>query len=227
MEHLALLLERHGYLLLFAVGFLEYAGAPIASVPVLVVAGALAAMGGVPLPGIVLAAALGGLTSDLIWYGAARVRGQRLVDAVCGLSTNPMACVTVIERRIRSVGPLYLLPSKFIPGAGNLAAAASGFAGIALRQFLVFDGVALLLWAAVYGGAGWLFSAQVEGVVKWISDFTLLFVGVAAGLIAGAGVWRIYKVRMHRPHHEAARAASSSAIYGDSRVTAQPSSPNV
>ncbi len=116
MEPLALMLECYGYLLLFVVGFLEYAGAPIASIAVLVVAGALAAMGGIPLPGIVLAAALGGLTSDLIWYAAARTRGQRLVDVVCGLATNPMACVTVIERRIRAVGPLYLLPSKFIPG---------------------------------------------------------------------------------------------------------------
>jgi membrane protein DedA with SNARE-associated domain len=124
------MLECYGYLLLFVVGFLEYAGAPIASIPVLVVAGALAAMGGIPLPGIVLAAALGGLTSDLIWYAAARTRGQRLVDVVCGLATNPMACVTVIERRIRAVGPLYLLPSKFIPGGGQ-----SGGCRFGLRRY--------------------------------------------------------------------------------------------
>ena len=55
MEQLAFLLDQYGYALLFAVGFLEYVGAPIASVPVLLVAGALSAMGGPPLPGIVLA----------------------------------------------------------------------------------------------------------------------------------------------------------------------------
>lgn len=226
MEQLAVLLERYGYVLIFAVGFLEYIGAPIASLPILVVAGALASMGSLPLPGIVVAAALGGLAGDLIWYTAARVRGRGLVDAVCGLATNPMACVMGVEKRLTSIGPLYLLPSKFLPGAGNLAAAASGYAGIGLRKFVALDGMALLLWASVYSSAGWIFSAQVEGVIEWASGFTLLILFGAVGLIASAGVWRVLKVRMHRPHHEAARAAEAEA-YGASRATVQPSSPSV
>jgi membrane protein DedA with SNARE-associated domain len=227
MEQLAVLLERYGYGLVFAVGFLEYIGAPIASVPILVVAGALASMGILPLPGIIVAAALGGLASDLIWYTTARVRGRGLVDAVCGLATNPMACVTVVEKRLCSIGPVYLLPSKFLPGAGNLAAAASGYAGIELRKFVALDGMALLLWASAYSSAGWIFSAQVEQVIYWASGFTLLILGGAAGLITSAGVWRVLKVRMHRPHHEAARAAEAEEAYGASRATVQPSSPSV
>jgi membrane protein DedA with SNARE-associated domain len=226
MEHLAVLLERYGYALLFAVGFLEFIGAPIASVPVLVVAGALASIGSLPLPGIIVAAASGGLASDLIWYGAARVRGRGLVDVVCGLATNPMACVMGVEKRLRSIGPLYLLPSKFLPGAGNLAAAASGYAGIGLGKFIALDGMALLLWASAYSIAGWIFAAQVEQMIDWASGFTLLILMGAAGLITSAAVWRFLKVRMHRPHHEAARAAEAEA-YGESRATVQPSSSSV
>jgi membrane protein DedA with SNARE-associated domain len=227
MDQLAVLLERYGYLLIFAVGFLEYSGAPIASVPILVVAGALASMGGLPLPGMVFAAALGGLTSDLIWYTTARHRGEKLVDAVCGLSTNPTACVIGVERRLCSIGPIYLLPSKFLPGAGNLAAAASGYAGIPLRAFVLFDGLALLIWASVYSGAGWIFSAQVERAIEWASSFALLVLLIAVGLITSAGVWRYFKVRMHRPMHEAERAAKPESDYGESRVTVQPSSSRV
>jgi membrane protein DedA with SNARE-associated domain len=227
MEQLAVLLERYGYALIFAVGFLEYIGAPIASVPILVVAGALASMGSLPLPGIIVAAALGGLTSDLIWYSMARARGRGLVDAVCGLATNPMACVLGVEKRLRSIGPIYLLPSKFLPGAANLAAVASGYAGIEMRKFVALDAVALFLWASVYTTAGRIFSAQVEQLIDWASGFALLVLLVAAGLIASAGVWRVMKVRMHRPHHKAARAAEAEAAYGDSRATVQPSSPSV
>ena len=68
MEPLVLLLERYGYGLLFGVGFLEFVGAPIASIPVLIVAGALASSGDVSFFIIVLAAALGGLCGDLTWY---------------------------------------------------------------------------------------------------------------------------------------------------------------
>lgn len=86
MEELSLILERHGVWLLFAVGFLEYAGAPIASVPILVVAGALAAMGDFPIAAVV--ASVG------------------------------------VERKVRRVKPLFLIPAKFIPATGNLVACA-------------------------------------------------------------------------------------------------------
>ncbi|UCC75286.1 MAG: hypothetical protein JSV86_05805 [Gemmatimonadota bacterium] len=49
----------------------------------------------------------------------------------------------------------------------------------------------------------------MERVIEWASGFGLLILLAAAGLIAGAGVWRYFKVRMHRPHHEAARAAEA------------------
>ena len=203
MEQLAGLLGQYGFALLFAVGFLEYIGAPIASVPVLVVAGALSSMGGHPLPGIVLAAALGGLTADLVWFSVARWRGQGVVDKVCGLSSNPTACIIGVERRVRSVGPSYLLPAKFLPGAGNLVAAASGFACMRVATFVLMDGMGLLIWAAVYGGVGWVFADQVEQMIAWASSFTLWVVAGASVLIAAAGVWRIVKVHMHKAGHAA------------------------
>ena len=214
MEQLALLLERFGFALIFAVGFLEYVGAPIASVPVLVIAGALSAMGGPPLYGIVVAAALGGLTADLVWYGVARWRGPGLVNTVCGLSSNRTACVVGVERRVESVGPRYLVPAKFIPGAGNLVAAASGFAGVRLNRFLLFDGISLLIWASVYVGAGWIFASQVEGVIEWAGSFTLWIVAGGSALIAAAGTWRVAKTRMHKAHHQAMLADAARPAEG-------------
>lgn len=214
MESLTALLQDHGPAALFLVGFLEYVGAPIAAVPVLIMAGALSAGGPVPFQGIVLAAALGGLAGDSLWYMLARVRGRGLVDTVCGLATNPMACVLGVEKRIRAVGPRYLLLSKFIPGVGNLAAAASGFAGVAARRFVLLDAAALALWATVYAGLGRIFSPQVEVVIEWVlglGRFALVLAGI---LVLAAGAWRFLKVRMHRPHHEAARAAAAAAADG-------------
>ncbi len=208
MEQLGLLLDEWGYLLLFCVGFLEFTGAPIASVPVLVLAGALAASGDASLPGIIASAALGGLFGDLTWYGLARWRGPGLVDIVCGLSSNPMACVLGVERRVQAVGPGFLVPAKFLPGAGNLVAAASGFAGVRLGTFALLDLMALLIWAGVYSTLGWLFAPQLQPILEWASAFTLWIVGLAAALIVGAGAWRMAKVRMHRERHEAMRARS-------------------
>ncbi len=101
------------------------------------------------------------------------------------------------------MGPLYLLPAKFIPGAGNMVAAASGLAGISLGTFLILDGLGLLAWASAYMGVGWVFSAQVEEVIQWASQFTVWLLALVGLLIGGAGVWRVAKVRMHGVGHKA------------------------
>ena len=215
MDLILNLLEDHGALVLFGVGVLEFIGAPIAAGPVLMVAGAMSGMGGLPLPTLVFAAALGGLLSDILWYFSARARGRGILDVVCGLSSNPSACVLGVEKRIRSAGPVYMVFSKLIPGVGNLAAAASGLAGIAFLRFAILDALSLLLWAGVYGGLGWVFFKEVELAVAWAQGIGRTAVLVAVGLIALAGLWRVLKVRMHRPHHAEALKSAGSPSPGE------------
>ena len=204
METARVLLEGYGYWLLLAVGFAEFAGLPIASVPVLVVAGAAAAEGAISLPAAALAAALGGLLADTAWYSLSRWRGQSLVDTVCNLSSNPKSCVISIASRLQKVGPVYVLPSKFIPGTGNLVAASAGLAGLRPAAFLSADAVALGLWSVVYLGLGYLLEGQVASAVNWVAGFTGVAAAVAASLILGALVWRFVRAGMHREGHRRA-----------------------
>ena len=201
MDAVALLLEQHGTLVLFCVGFLEFIGAPIAAVPMLLVAGAMAAMGALPLPAVVGAAVLGGFAADIVWFAGARVGGAGLVNVACGLSSNPKACVHGVAKRIRCAGPVYMISSKLLPGVGNLAAAGSGFAGIPAVRFIVLDVLSLFVWAGVYGGIGWAFSGQVEQALSWVSGAGLAAALGIGGLIVVAGIWRVLKVRLHRPKH--------------------------
>ena len=201
METATVLLEGYGYWLLLAVGFAEFVGAPIASVPVLIVAGAAAANGALSLPGAALAAAFGGLLADSGWYGLSRWRGQRLVNTVCNLTSNPKSCVLTVSARLETVGPAFVLPSKFIPGTGNLVAAAAGLAGMRPAAFLVSDAAALTMWAAAYVSLGFLFSRQVVAAVNWVAGFTSAAAAAAAALILGALIWRHVRARMHREPH--------------------------
>lgn len=210
MEQLASLLEQHGYWLIMAVGFAEYIGVPIASMPVVIVAGALASQGDFPWSAVVLSVAAGGFVADFIWYTAARWRGPQVMNRVCGLSSNPNACVIAVEHRIRALGPVFLIPAKFVPGAGNLAAAGSEFAGIGLRKFLVFDAVGLLVWATVLSSLGWIFADQVGLVVAQAMRFGRWVLLTALLAIATAAIWRVMKVRRHRRAHALERNGSPS-----------------
>lgn len=201
METIRPLLEAYGYWLLLGVGFAEFAGLPIASVPVLVLAGAFAAHGHLNLGVAVLSAAAGGLAADLGWYAVSRWRGNRLVSTVCGLTSNPRACALAVADRLSRVGPIYIVPSKFIPGTANLIAAAAGMAGLRTSAFLAADAAALLLWAGAYGLLGFFLSSQVGLVVAWIAGYARWALALVALLIAGASAWRLVRARMHRAAH--------------------------
>ncbi len=201
METLVQILDNYGYSLLFALGFAEYAGLPIASVPLLIASGALARAGGLSLPLIAVSAALGGVVADAAWFGLARWRGRSLVSAACALSSNRRACVLGVERRVRRLGNLYILSAKFIPGAGNLIAPAAGYGGIPARRFLLLDGAGLVAWAIAYAGAGWLFSDSVEGLIEIAVGYARWILWSFPLFIIGGAVWRYQKARLHRAGH--------------------------
>lgn len=201
MDSIEAFLQHYGYWLLAGVGFAEYVGVPIASVPVLITAGALASDGRLLLPLVAAAAAAGGLTADAIWYSISRWKGDRVVGMACGLTSNPRACVLSVRNRVEKLGGRYVLVAKFIPGAANLIAAGAGLSCLRALRFLSLDAVALLLWASVYVTLGWVFHDQVEAIVvvmaryvRWVAP--LVFILITAGLM-----WRVARARRHARAH--------------------------
>ena len=209
MDSLLLFLETYGYWLLLGVGFAEYAGLPIASVPVLIAGGALASSGGLSLPVVAASAAAGGLMADACWYGLARWKGQRLVGVACGLSSNPRACIGSVERKVGQVGSRYILLAKFLPGAGNLIAPAAGFAGVPIGRFLSLDAVALALWSVTYSGLGWVFSSQISSVIEVATGYSQWVLGLSVVLIGAFLVWRAVKASRHHHMHGGANSGEA------------------
>jgi len=202
-------LSSYGYYLLFGVGFAEFAGAPIAATPVLLAAGAVAASGSLELPLAVLSAALGGWLADAVWFELARRKGRRLLGAMCGLTSNPAACVLKVVQKLERIGPLYILPAKFLPGTANLIAPSAGLAGVATATFLVSDLVALLAWGTVYTGLGYLFAPQIDQVFEVVTAFWQILLIAIIALVAAAAVWRVYRARMHGSHHRSSPWSAS------------------
>ncbi len=197
MEYLDAFLSSYGYWVFFAVGFAEFVGVPIVSVPVLIGGGALVASGTLGFWGVVVSVAAGGWLADLGWYTVGRRQGSWLIDVACGLSSNPMACVLTVRHRLSRLGTPYILLAKMLPGSGNLIAVAAGLAGCGTLRFLLADGAALILWAAIYTGAGWIFSDQVTPAIEWALTYNRVVV-VVLMLIVLAAAWRLWQVRFHQ-----------------------------
>jgi membrane protein DedA with SNARE-associated domain len=201
MTELAHFLDAYGPWLFLGLGFAEFAGLPIATVPLLVAAGGLAVTGMGPHPVVVAGlAALGAWVADAGWYGLGRARGGRLIDVACGLSSNPNTCIVGVCGRLERVGPGYIAISKFIPGVGNLIASAAGIARYPAARFLELDAAAVLVWAAAWVGLGAVFSGPVEAAVRMVVRYAGVAAVAALALIVLAVVWRFVRARLHGSH---------------------------
>src|SRR5262245_52708277 len=99
-------LIRHGLPLIFAAVLVEQMGVPLPAPPLLLAAGALAAMGKLNLALAIILTALACLIADLFWFYLGRARGNRVLSFLCRISLEPDSCV----RRAQNVFTRYGLP---------------------------------------------------------------------------------------------------------------------
>lgn len=193
MEYGLRILETYGYWAVFLAVLLDFSGAPITSIPLLVIAGALAATGKLSLILIVTLAAVAAVAGDILWYGLGRSRGEKMVRAMCGLSLDKEQCVSRSTRYAARYSASSLLVCKFIPGLAMLAPPAAGAAAMPVLRFLVLSAIGSTLWSAVFSSAGYIFSQRVHGLLVAISQsgfWSLIILTGVAAIIAFLAIGR-------------------------------------
>lgn len=180
---------RHGYLLVFAWVFVEQAGLPIPSGPLLMAVGALSGMRQMNLGVAVTIAAVAAIASDSMWYEIGRRKGVRVLQLLCRISLEPDSCVRRTQVSFGRNGPRVLLVAKFVPGLNAMAAPLAGIIRMGWRRFLMFDVLGALLWVSAYSITGYVFSGELERVAAhaaYLGEWVLVIVaGGFAGYIFG------------------------------------------
>src|SRR5215475_548038 len=143
MNHLIMLLQEYGLGLVFVNVLALQAGLPVPAYPVLIVAGAYAAMGGSPL-----------------WQ----------LVAVCRMSLSPDTCVRQTESIFQRFGPASMLFAKFVPGFASVATALAGALRLNYLKFVLFDAGGAALWVGVAVGLGYVFNNAIGEVMRKLSD---------------------------------------------------------
>src|SRR5713226_327049 len=98
------LITEYGLALVFANVLLEQLGLPIPAVPVLVVAGALAAEGELSSFAVFGVAFVACMIGDAIWFLAGRCYGRRVMAFLCRVSLSPDSCVRQTDFRLEAWG---------------------------------------------------------------------------------------------------------------------------
>jgi membrane protein DedA with SNARE-associated domain/rhodanese-related sulfurtransferase len=165
MSNLILLIHIYGVLIVFGIVLIEQMGLPIPAMPVLIVAGALAAAGDINWAACLAASMAACLISDLFWFRAGRFYGKRILRLLCKISLSPDYCVSRTEDKFNRFGLKSLIVAKFLPGFNTVASPLSGAMGTSTPRFLAFALTGGLLWSGVGIGAGAFFHDSVEDVL--------------------------------------------------------------
>lgn len=189
MNELTELLARYGLLLVFANVLLTQAGIPVPAIPMLIVAGALAAQGEFSYTALLLTALAAALLGDIPWYFAGRRYGHRMLRTLCRIAIEPDSCVKQTESTFERWGAPSLIVAKYIPGFATVAPPLAGAMQLAFRPFLLFSTIGAFLWVAAPVLLGAVFHAEVEWALERLSELgsgALLL--IAAVVVAYAGI---------------------------------------
>ena len=195
MNELLQFVVRHGYTLVFAWVFIEQAGLPIPSAPLLLAAGALAGTREMNLWLAITFAVLACVASDSMWYELGRLKGVRVLQLLCRISLEPDSCVRRTQVRFGKSGPRVLLVAKFIPGLNAMAAPLAGIIRMGWRRFVLFDAIGSLLWSGAFMVTGYVFSGELERIAAQAAYLGKWLVVLVLAAFAGYVGWKYYNRR--------------------------------
>ena len=196
MDSLVNLIRTHGSLVVLGVAFLENLGLPIPALPFLVIAGCLVVDGPVSLPLTILAAIVGALSADLLWFWFGLSKGRSALQLFCKLSLNPDSCVGRTERIFRARGALTILTSKLIPGLNTLVPPLAGVLRMSFWKYVLLDIGGSTLWACLGVGLGMVFGVGVlSGLESIQNTLVVLLVGLITAYIISKVFYRRHLVK--------------------------------
>jgi membrane protein DedA with SNARE-associated domain/rhodanese-related sulfurtransferase len=204
MESLLAGLAHYGAWFVGGNVLLQQLGLPVPAVPTLVVAGALAAVGTLNGALMLAAAVAASVLADCAWFIAGRRYGYQVLRLLCRISLSPDTCVRETEGIFERWGFYSLVLSKFIPGFSTVGPPMAGALRMPIARFLAASTASATLWAGAALVAGWVFSAQVEFMLAWMSAHIVaatLWIVAALALYIG---WKaLERYRLARFVHSA------------------------
>jgi membrane protein DedA with SNARE-associated domain/rhodanese-related sulfurtransferase len=142
-------------------------GLPLFVTPLLVAAGALAAMGKLQIGLLLVVTTVACLAGDTVWYELGRWKGNSLFGFLCKISFQPDSCVRRSEMALEKHTGLSLLWAKWIPGVAHLALPLAGAARVPRGRFHLYNAVGSIVWLGVLLAGGYLSMRTIDwlGVV--------------------------------------------------------------
>jgi membrane protein DedA with SNARE-associated domain/rhodanese-related sulfurtransferase len=185
MQALLSALSHNGLTIVAINVLLDQIGFPVPVVPTLIVAGALAASGQLPMAPLFLLCVAACLIPDCGWYLVGQRFGIRVLKTLCRISLEPDFCVSQTQSRFERWGVKSLVIAKFVPGLSTIAPPMAGAMRIGWLRFIALSTLSAMAWVGASLAAGALFRTQIEQLLLNLNRIGGAAIAGAAILLAG------------------------------------------
>lgn len=183
-ESLVHLLGQYGYPLLFLSIFLMNGGVPIPGHTLYLAAAVVSGRGTLALPLVMATSAVAAVAGSVVGYVLGRRGGRGLVEVYGPRVFLTAPRVAVMDRFFARHGLKAVFFMRFFIVIRTFGAIFAGISGVAARPFVIVTTAGAVVWAGVFGTAGWLFGDRWNDIEEWLGRGALVGLGilVLAGL---------------------------------------------
>ncbi|MDH3965363.1 MAG: DedA family protein [Deltaproteobacteria bacterium] len=170
------IVDTYGYVAVLLGTFLE-------GETILVLGGFAAHRGYLALPGVILAAFIGSLCGDQLFF----FLGRRHSQAVLARRPAWKARADQANRLLERFRTPFILIFRFLYGLRTVSPFVIGMSSVPARQFIPLNAIGALVWAVVVGTGGYLFGSVLEVVIGEVKRYEVE--ALLAIAIIGILVW--------------------------------------
>jgi membrane protein DedA with SNARE-associated domain len=179
------LISTYGYLAILVGTFLE-------GETILVLGGFAAHRGYLHLPWVILAAFVGTLAGDQLFFFIGRLRGQAL------LARHPawQARIEKVNRLLERYQTLLILAFRFVYGIRTSTPFVIGMSRVKTGYFVLLNTIGAMAWAIAIATAGYLLGNAVEAILGDIKRYEIGLMGIIA--VGAALAWTVRSIYRRR-----------------------------
>ena len=178
------------------------------STEAIVAAAAFVRIGHGSLVVVLLAALVGLMKFDWLYWWAGRLWGERLIALLSGKRNRGHKYMSRVQRWGRKFTWPAMVLAPLLPIPTAIIYAVVGWAGMRLVTFLILDAIGTLLWAGLLAGLGYELGHHAVVIAQQISHYGLW---ISIGLVV---VIVFFQVRAQRHMMRSAGQARSAATGG-------------
>lgn len=194
------LFAQYGYLVVLVAVLLENAGIPAPGHTAMLAGGVLAQRGVLGIRWVIAVGALAALLGDNIGYWIGRRGGRRFVEHHGRLLHLNRERLAAVDRFFARHGPKTVFVGRFITGLQTVVALLAGVSRVPWWEFFAFNASGAVVWASVYGLAGYFFGTSWTALEKWVGHAGLFLLAL---VIVGA----LVVLALHHRRNIAAKVA--------------------